>query len=35
MCLGVLTHSVQPGRGRPAKVWSTLPDAEQIDPATT
>jgi len=35
MSLGVLTHSLQPGRGRPAKVWSTLPDAEQIDPATT
>jgi hypothetical protein len=33
--LGVLTHYLQPGRGRPAKVWSTLPDAEQIDPATT
>jgi hypothetical protein len=35
MSLGVLTHYLQPGRGRPAKVWSTLPDAEQIDPATT
>ena len=32
--LGVLTHHLQPGRGRPAKVWLTLPDAESIDPAT-
>jgi hypothetical protein len=32
--LGVLTHHLQPGRGRPAKVWLTLPDAEPIDPAT-
>ena len=34
MSLGVLTHHLQPGRGRPANVWSTLPDAEPIDPAT-
>jgi len=33
--LGVLTHHLQPGRGRHASVWSSLPDAGQIDPATT
>jgi hypothetical protein len=32
--LGVLTHHLEPGRGRHANVWSTLPDAEPIDPAT-
>jgi hypothetical protein len=32
--LGVLTHHLQPGRGRHASVWSSLPDAEQTDPAT-
>jgi hypothetical protein len=32
--IGVLTHHLQPGRGRHASVWSTLPDAEEIDPAT-
>jgi hypothetical protein len=26
--LGALTHHLQPGRGRHARVWSTLPDAE-------
>jgi hypothetical protein len=32
--LGVLTHHLQPGKGRHASVWSTLPDAEPIEPAT-
>jgi hypothetical protein len=32
--LGVLTHHLQPGRGRPASVWSAIPDAEEIDRAT-
>jgi hypothetical protein len=31
MSLGVLTHHLQRGRGRHAKVWSTLPNAEPID----
>jgi hypothetical protein len=34
MSLGVLTHHLLPGRGRHINVWSTLPDAEPIDPAT-
>jgi hypothetical protein len=32
--LGVLTHHLQPGRGRPASVWSAIPDAQEIDRAT-
>jgi hypothetical protein len=34
MSLGVLTHHLQPGRGRPASVWSVIPGAETIDAAT-
>ena len=30
MSLGVLTHHLQPGRGRPASVWSSIPAAEVI-----
>jgi DNA replicative helicase MCM subunit Mcm2 (Cdc46/Mcm family) len=34
MSLGVLTHHIQAGRGRPASIWSALPAAEAIDAAT-
>jgi hypothetical protein len=34
MSLGVLTHHLQPGRGRPASVWSAIPGPEAIDAAT-
>ena len=32
MSLGVLTHHLQPGKGRHASVWSALPDAEPLEP---
>ena len=34
LSLGVLTHHLQSGRGRPASVWSAIPAAEAIDAAT-
>jgi hypothetical protein len=32
--LGILTNHLQQGRGRPASVWSAIPEVEALDPAT-
>jgi hypothetical protein len=34
LSLGVLTHHLQSGRGRPASVWSSITAAEAIDAST-